>query len=118
MTLGDVTIDRYISPPTVTHRFRARSVLYALDGTALEDRLGGVKKVIAIPFGRIAADVWENLRTVIEGDDITVSGSVGGADVAGTYRLSGNDIPTPILYVDKRTHLYMCQPFTVTIEEV
>lgn len=118
MTIGGVTVDSYISPPTLTHRFRARSVIYALDGTAKEDRLGGTKKLLTLPFAVISSDTWESLRAIMERDNFLVAGNVGGADVSGTFRLSGNDIPTPILYVDRHTHKYMCQPFTVVIEEV
>lgn len=109
-------IDGYIQPPTITYRNRARSIVYALDGTAKEDRLGSSKKIIALPFVLLPASVWEGLRAALQTLEIVVSGSVGGCTVSGRYCLYGNDIPTPVLYVDHGS--YICQPFSVTLEEI
>lgn len=111
-------IDDCVQMPTVTHRFRARSVVYALDGTAKEDRLGNSKKILTLPFVLISAEKWESLRNGLTTNIVAVTGDIGGVSISGSYRLSGNDIPTPILVIDKRTNRYICQPFTVTLEEI
>lgn len=118
ITVGGQNVDKYVQMPTVTHRYRARSVVYTLDGTAKEDRLGGAKKLLTLPFALVTAAVWEVLRPELTANEVTASGDIGGVDISGTYRLSGNDIPTPILVVDKTTGQYVCQPFTVTLEEI
>ena len=116
MQIGNVAIDSYIEPPTVTRRFRGRSVVYTLDGTAKEDRLGGTKLILTLPFKLLPSEVWETLKPLLAAQTISVTGYVGVILVNGTYRLSGNDIPTPILVV--KNGLYRCQPFTVTLEEI
>ncbi|MBR1830845.1 MAG: hypothetical protein IJ784_00250 [Ruminiclostridium sp.] len=116
VVIAGYEVDKYILPPTVTHRNRARSVVYALDGTAKEDRLGSSKKMLTLPFALLPASVWENLRTALQELEITVSGNVGRCTVSGKYRMYGNDLPTPVLYVDNGS--YICQPFSVTLEEI
>lgn len=118
ITVGGQNVDKYVQMPTVTHRYRARSVVYTLDGTAKEDRLGGSKKVLTLPFVLIKATVWETLRSVLTADTVNVFGSIGGVSVNGNYRLLGNDIPTPILVVERSSNNYVCQPFTVVLEEI
>lgn len=115
--LGGTVIDSMIFPPHISDKWRARSVEYSLDGTALEDRLGGTKKVIKLPFGIISQTKWENLKTILSQKTISVSGNIGKLNVGGTYRLADDEVPTPVLYVEKSEE-YMCQPFTITIEEV
>ena len=114
--IAAIQTDRYIQSPTLTHRYRTRNVVYTLDGTAQEDRLGGAKKMLTLPFALLPGEVWRTLRTALTASTVPVSGSVGSDDVSGNYRLAGNDIPTPILYVDNGE--YICQPFTVTLEEI
>lgn len=116
MQVGSIEVDRYIEAPVITHRLRARSVVYTLNGTAKEDRLGTAKKVLTLPFALVPADIWESLRVTIAHNTVSVSGNVGGVDASGTYRLLGNDIPTPVLVVqgDK----YVTQKFNVTLEEI
>lgn len=118
--VGGIEVSSYIQQPVVNYRFRARSVVYALDGTAKEDRLGDAKKVLTLPFALVPADTWEGLRAAIMQNTVLVSGNIGGADVGGTYRLYGNDIPTPILVVfnENGSGKYVTQPFNVTLEEI
>lgn len=116
MIVGGINIDKYVQSPTVTHRFRARSVVYALDGTANEDRLGDAKKMLTLPFALVPATDWETVRTALSAKEISVSGGIGGIGVSGKYRLAGNDIPTPILNV--YNGIYVTQPFSVTLEEI
>lgn len=116
LVIGGITVDNMIMPPQISDTYRARSVVYSLDGTALEDRLGGTKKKLTLPFGTISQSQWEALKTVLSQKNITVSGYLGSLNVGGTYRLADDEIPTPVLYVKNNT--YMCKPFTVTIEEV
>ena len=116
MQIENVTIDRYIQPPTVTRRFRSRSVVYTLDGTAKEDRLGGTKLILTLPFALLPSEIWETLKPLLAAQTISVTGYVGVMLVSGIYRLSDNDIPTPVMIV--QNGLYRCQPFTVTLEEI
>lgn len=109
-------LDSLIMPPHISDKWRSRGVEYTLDGTALEDRLGGTKKVIKLPFGVIPQTKWEPLKAVLSKKSFELLGNVGGSSVSGTYRLADEEIPTPVLYVEDDE--YMCQPFTVTIEEV
>ena len=116
LTIGGIAVDAMIMPPHISDKWRARGVQYTLDGTALEDRLGGTKKVIRLSFGVIPQTKWESLKSVISQNTISVNGYVGGLNVSGTYRLADDNVPTPVLYVENSE--YMCQPFTITIEEV
>lgn len=117
ITIGSIQIDGMVQTPMVTPRFRARSVVYALDGTAKEDRLGDAKKMLTLPFVLISSDDWSRLNAAISAETITVNGLLGGYSLNGTYRLSGNDFPMPVLYQD-RLGKVMCQPFTVVLEEI
>lgn len=120
LLVGGLEVADIIQSPTLTYRFRARSVVYALDGTAKEDRLGAAKKVLTLPFALVPADTWESLRTAIMQNTVSVSGNLGGVDAGGTYRLYGNDIPTPVLVLldDNGNKKYVTQPFNVTLEEI
>ena len=117
ITVGGILVDDMVQTPTVTPRFRARSVVYALDGTAKEDRLGNAKKTLTLPFVLISSDEWNRLSTAITSETVTVDGALGGYSLNGTYRLSGNDFPMPVLYQDKQNKV-MCQPFTIVLEEI
>ena len=117
LTIGGITVDSYIETPVFSNNFRARSVLYSLDGTAKEDRLGGSKKAIKIQFSVLPASVWENLKNVLGQKTFSVSGAIGSLGVSGTYRLKDEELNTPVLYVHK-DGTYYCQPFSVNIEEV
>ena len=117
LTIGTITVDTMIMPPHISDKWRARSVQYTIDGTACEDRLGGTKKIIKLPFSIISQTKWESLKNILSQKTIAANGYVGGLDVSGTYRLADDELPTPILYVGENNE-YMCQPFTVTIEEV
>ena len=117
ITIGGIAVDTMIMPPHISDKWRARNVEYSLDGSALEDRLGGTKKLIKLPFGVIPQTKWEKLKSVFSQKTINASGYIGGLNITGIYRLVDNELPTPVLYVDT-TNEYMCQPFTVTIEEV
>lgn len=110
------TVDDIIMPPTISDKWRSRSVEYTLDGTALEDRLGGTKKSIRLPFGVISQSRWELIKTALTKKNITVAGNIGGIAINSIFRLADDEVPTPVLYVENNE--YMCQPFTVTIEEV
>lgn len=114
--VGTTEVANYVESPVITHRFRARSVVYTLDGTAKEDRLGTAKRVLTLPFALVPSEIWESLRNTILQNTISVSGNIGGAEVSGSYRLSGNDIPTPVLVI--HNNKYVTQPFTVTLEEI
>lgn len=116
LTIGGIAVDSMIMPPYIADKYRARSVEYSLNGTALEDRLGGTKKEVKLSFGVISQNQWESLKTVLTQKNISVSGYVGGLNAGGTYRLADDNVPTPVLYVENS--VYMCQPFSVTIEEV
>lgn len=115
-SIGGINVERHILAPKITDKYRARSVEYSLNGTALEDRLGGTKKELEISLGVTPQSVWESLKKVLTEKTISVSGYVGGLDISGTYRLSDDDIPTPILYVDGSS--YVCEPLSFTLEEV
>lgn len=119
ITVGGLTVDRYITAPVFRDTFRARSCEYTLDGTAREDRLGQTKKRLELTFAMLPANVSSTLRDVLLQKEITVSGFIGGGDsidVGGTYRLAEDEIPTPILVVHGGK--YTCQSFTVTLEEI
>lgn len=117
LSIGGVNVENYILSPKISDRYRARSVEYSLNGTALEDRLGGTKKDLTLFFGVISQNLWEQLKDVLKNKTISVSGYIGTLNVGGTYRLSENDIPTPILYVEENGS-YMCEPLSFTLEEV
>lgn len=116
LSVCSVEVDKYIESPVLTYRFRARNVVYTLNGTAREDRLGKAKKMLTLPFALVPADIWEQLRASLMLNTVSVSGGIGGADASGTYRLFGNDIPTPILVV--QNDKYVTQAFSVTLEEI
>lgn len=115
-SIGGINVEKYILAPKISDKYRARSVEYSLNGTALEDRLGGTKKEIVIPLGVTSQDIWERLKSVLMSKTISVSGYVGGLNISGTYRLSDDGIPTPVLYEDNST--YVCEPLSFTLEEV
>ena len=119
ITVGGLTVDKYITAPTYRDAFRARSCAYTLDGTAREDRLGKTKKRLELTFAMLPANVSNTLRNILQQKEITVSGFIGGGDsidVGGKYRFADNEIPTPILVVHGGK--YYCQPFTVNLEEI
>lgn len=116
LTIGGITIDSFVAPPQYSDKYRARSVQYSLNGTALEDRLGDTKKEVKLSFGVISQNVWQSLKAVISQKTFTVSGYVGSLNFGGTYRLADDNVPTPILY--DNNGIYMCRPFSITIEEV
>ena len=117
LTIDGIEIDSFIEPPVFSDNFRARSVLYSLDGTAKEDRLGSSKKAMKIPFSVLPASDWEDLKSVLERKTFSVSGFIGSLNAGGTYRLKDEAINTPVLYVGS-DGTYYCQPFSITIEEV
>lgn len=119
ITVGGLTVDKYITTPTYRDTFRARSCDYTIDGTAREDRLGKTKKRIELTFAMLPANIHNTLRTILKQKEITVSGFIGGAatiDVGGKFRFADNEIPTPILVVHEGK--YYCQPFTINLEEI
>ena len=115
LLIGNIDVDRYIVPPKVDLNYRARSVLYALDGTAHEDRLGKTKKQLGLTFAACPSYVWEKLKLILNDKEITVFGKVGTVSVTGKYRLSENVLPTPVDVVIDNT--YYCT-VSVTLEEV
>lgn len=116
LSINSITVDRFITPPEINQIHRARSVEYALDGTAKEDRLGEYKKQLVINFALVKAADWEHIRSNLMLKEISVSGNVGGSSASGTYRLVNDTLPTPILVVINDS--YYCKPFTVTLEEI
>lgn len=119
ITVGGITVDKYVTMPVFREVFRARSCEYALDGTAREDRLGSAKKRLELTFSMLPANVHNTLRAVLEKKEIAVSGFIGGGDsisVGGTYRAVEDEIATPILVVHDGK--FYCQNFTVTLEEI
>lgn len=115
LTMGGVALDDKIMPPKITDIYRARSIVYALDGTAREDRLGAAKKHIAVTFGILSASVWEQIKAALALKEIKLSGYVGSMSVTGDYRLIG-DIPTPVLYVEGGR--YVTSAVGVELEEI
>lgn len=119
ITVGGLTVDKYITAPTYQDAFRARSCEYTIDGTAREDRLGNTKKRLELTFAMLPSNVSNTLRSILKAEEITISGFIGGGDsidVGGTYRFADDEIPTPILVVHGGK--YYCQPFTVNFEEI
>lgn len=119
ITVGGLTVDKYITTPTYRDAFRARSCEYTIDGTAREDRLGQTKKRLELTFAMLPANVHNSLRTILQQKEITVSGFIGSVDtinVGGKYRFADNEIPTPVLVVHGGK--FYCQPFTVNLEEI
>ncbi|MGN0619082.1 MAG: hypothetical protein ACI4J7_08690 [Ruminiclostridium sp.] len=116
ITMGGITIDKWITPPEIKNVLRARSVLYSLNGTAKEDRLGGTKLQLKLTFGWIGESLWNNLKTVLSGKNISINGSVGSTSISGTYLLVDEAVPTPIMAVIGGS--YVCNPFSITLEEV
>lgn len=119
ITVGGLTVDKYITAPTYRDSFRARSCDYTIDGTAREDRLGKTKKRLELTFAMLPSNVSNTLRNVLQAKEISVSGFIGGGDsidVGGTYRFADDAIPTPILVVNNGR--FYCDPFTVTLEEI
>lgn len=116
ISINGISIDKFIIPPEINSVQRARSVTYALDGTAKEDRFGNFKKQIVITFALLNSKDWESIKPNLEQKTITVSANVGGASATGTYRLVNDTLPTPILVV--RNGSYYCKPFTITLEEI
>lgn len=119
ITVGGLTVDQYITAPVFRDMFRARSCEYSLNGTAREDRLGQTKKQLELTFFMLPANISGTLRGILLQKEISVSGFIGGAssiNVGGTYRLVGDEIPTPILVV--HCGKYYCRSFTVILEEV
>lgn len=117
ITIGSVqNIDKYITTPEFDTVYRARSVRYAIDGTAHEDRLGSGKKQLKLPFVLCPESVWESVKQQISAKNITVTGSIGGISINGTYRLLDNAIPTPVFVI--MNNKYRCGTVTVTLEEV
>lgn len=117
LSIGGITVDALIMPPNISNKWRARSVRYSLDGTALEDRLGSAKKTLTLPFGVIPQSKWESLKNVLSQKTVTVSGYIGSLYINSKFRVSDDEIPTPILYVDENSQ-YVCRPFTINMEEI
>lgn len=116
LTIGGVVVDKFVNPPQISDKFRARSVEYTLDGTAKEDRLGGTKREIKLPFGVLSSAIWDTLKEQLSQETIPVSGFVGHREIRGTFRLVEDEVPTPVLYVSDNG--YVTKPFTVSLEEV
>lgn len=119
ITVGGITVDKYVTAPVFREVFRARSCEYTLDGTAREDRLGSAKKRLELTFSMLPANVHNALRAVLAKKEIEIKGSVGGGDrieLDGMYRAVGDEIDTPILVVHNGK--FYCQSFTVTLEEI
>lgn len=115
ISIGNIRVDAYILPPECDLEYRARSVRYALNGNVHEDRLGQPKKQLVMSFPSCPSNIWEALKTKLQEDQITVSGSVGTMSVAGTYHLKDNVIPTPTLVVING--IYYCS-VSIALEEV
>lgn len=116
ISINSITLDEFITPPEINLVHRSRSVTYALDGTAKEDRLGSYKKQIVITFALLNSEDWESIRPNLEQKTISVNARFGGISATGTYRLVNDTLPTPILVV--RNGSYYCKPFTITLEEI
>lgn len=116
ISINTIPIEKFIIPPEINLVHRSRSVTYALDGTAKEDRLGNYKKQIVITFALLKSQEWEKIRPNLAQKTISVNASVGGISATGTYRLVNDTLPTPILVV--RNGSYYCKPFTITLEEI
>lgn len=116
ISINSILLDKFITPPEISLVHRSRSVTYALDGTAKEDRLGGYKKQIAITFALLKSQDWETIRPNLTQKTISVNANFGGTSATGTYRLVNDTLPTPILVV--RNGIYYCKPFTMTLEEI
>ncbi len=121
ITLNGVELDKYITPPDYEDVYRARSVVYALDGTAREDLLGAPKKRIRFTFPRLEASVWEDLKNAFAYSEwsystVGINGYIGNLYVLGEFRLADESIPTPVLVVID--DVYYCKPFSLTFEEV
>ena len=117
LTISGLAVDEYISPPKIIDAHRARSVTYALNGTAHEDRLGTRKTKLQLTFVLLPASIHENLRTITNNKTISVSGSVGSRSVSGTFRMVEDELPAPVLYVGGDNKFY-CSAFAITLEEV
>lgn len=116
ISVNSILIDKFIIPPEINLVHRSRSVTYALDGTAKEDRLGSYKKQIIITFALMKSQDWELIRPNLTQKTISVNANIGGISATGTYRLVDDTLPTPILVV--RNGNYYCKPFTITLEEI
>lgn len=117
LTIGGLAVDKYITPPTITDVHRARSVSYAINGTAHEDRLGTRKTKLSLTFALLPANVHETLRSVMNTKTISVSGFVGNRTVSGTFRMIEDELPAPVLYVGSDNQYY-CNAFSISLEEV
>lgn len=116
ISINSILIDKFITPPEINLVHRSRSVTYALDGTAKEDRLGSYKKQILITFALLKSQDWESIKPNLTQKTISVNASIGGVSATGTYRLVNDTLPTPMLVV--RNGSYYCKPFTITLEEI
>lgn len=117
LTIGGLAVDEYTLPPKIIDAHRARSVTYAINGTAHEDRLGNRKTKLQLTFALLPANVHETLRTITNNKTISVSGSVGSRSISGTFRMVEDELPAPILYVGA-DNKYYCNAFAITLEEV
>lgn len=115
LSIDNTEVDEYILPPQCDLVYRSRSVRYALDGSAYEDRLGNPKKRLTLTFVRCPELFWEAMKRSLQKEIIVVSGGVGGFDLAGSYRLLSNDLPTPVTVVHGGQ--YYCNA-SVELEEI
>lgn len=113
--IDGTAIDAYILPPETDLEYRARSVMYALNGDVHEDRLGEPKKLLTLTFPRCPSTVWEPLKNKLKQKEIPVTGGVGSMSVEGTYHLKDNRIPTATDVVIGGVYY---SSVTVTLEEV
>lgn len=121
ITLNGVELDKYITPPDYEEVYRARSVVYSLDGTAREDLLGAPKKKIKFTFPRLEFSVWEDIKNTFAYSEwsytaAAINGYVGNLYVLGEFRLVDESIPTPVMVVING--VCYCKPFSLTFEEV
>lgn len=116
ISIAGTPIDKYITQPQCGIAHRSRSVAYTLNGNAREDRLGGFKKTLTLTFGALPEKVWEPLKAQLQQKTVAVTGYVGMMNVTGSYRLTGDELPTPVLVVIENG--YYCQNFSISLEEI
>ena len=116
LSINSIDASKYVSGLQPDIVYRARSVKYALDGTAWEDRLGSGKKALKITFSDCPQSVWENLKTNLNLKFFPVNVSAGAISISGNFRLADNSIPTPIMVLHEDT--YYCSTFSIKLEQI